>query len=680
MALVSDTYMTASKYGANIQEREPYRFMPIYNNNPLVMFGANYTAAYLYFVGTAQQSGNVDLGITNTYAAASLNGRMLSSIQISGRFSNAQSLEGYPGYNGIIYTLRKHINPEDTRWQNIAGQLSSRSIAETGLPDNDTSSIPRRYVTVWTVGDEFEIAKQIINNGVVIRANVQAPAATNNYTNIIDPALNVVWMSVKPIVKNPAPGYVNPKIGGALTWEMDWDRANVFGELEQKYAIVQTRPNASSEAIETRTETSEHKHTIAPNTLTAGFEWRVQVETRDGETSDWTEWQSVVIVDVMSTPECVSPINQIVEGGGSQVFRWRHIISTGTVQTGYKLQYSLDRTSWKDIASGSGSADSASVDTAQLPSGRLYWRVQTANADGVYGNWSAPALLVLRAAPRVSAVTATGNTLPLVSWTTIGQYGYEVMIDDKTSGVHYGTVTSYQWQDVLADGQHTVKVRVTNEFGLTSEWATLAYSVTNAPTIDAPALVASVDNVVDIRLDWGAIDADFAIVYRDDEELTRTTLPGTMVDHTATGAHTYKVRCVLGDGNYVDSNEATASVTIRDAVIAIDGAWRWKQLAYGINGDLPTREISTRPVYALQNYSGRVLPVAEMSIFVSRSHTLSHTLLTKAEADTILSMIGQIVVYKYTETMIRGLLSNVTATRDGFGEYALTLTVTEVDE
>lgn len=679
MALVNDTYMTYSNYGANIQEREPYAFLPIYNNNPLVLFGANYGAAYLYFVGTVQQSGNVDLGVTNTYAAASLNGRMLSSIQISGRFSGTQSL-GYPGYNGIIYTLRKHINPEDTRWQNIAGQLSSRSIAETGSPDSDTSSIPRRYVTVWTVGDDFEIAKQIINNGVVIRANVQAPAAINNYTTIIEPALNVVWMSVKPIVKNPAPGYVNPKIGGALTWEMDWDRANVFGELEQKYAIVQTRPNASSEATETRTETSEHKHTIAPNTLTAGFEWRVQVETRDGETSDWTEWQSVVIVDVMSTPECVSPINQIVEGGGSQIFRWRHIISTGTVQTGYKLQYSLDRTSWKDIASGSGSADSASVDTAQLPSGRLYWRVQTANADGVYGNWSAPALLVLRAAPRVSAVTATGNTLPLISWTTIGQYGYEVMIDDKTSGVHYGTVTSYQWQDVLADGQHAVKVRVTNEFGLTSEWAALAYTVTNAPTIDAPALVASVDNVVDIRLDWGAIDADFAIVYRDGEELMRTTLPGTMVDHTATGAHTYKVRCVLGDGNYVDSNEATASVTIRDAVIAIDGAWRWKRLAYGINGDLPTREMSTRPVYALQNYSGRVLPVAEMSIFVSRSHTLSHTLLTKAEADTILSMIGQIVVYKYTETMIRGLLSNVTATRDGFGEYALTLTVTEVDE
>lgn len=677
MALVNDQAMTYANYGAILDERNPYSFSPIYNQRPTYSFGGKYYALYMYFYGTLVEEGKIDQGTVNAFLLPELKGRRLKQVQIY--LGLLAGVNVQPGYAGKIYTISAHVDPEKAWWGNIADKLSTRVIGTTTAPPS-SDNLTRHMIPVWTSGDDFAVAEQVINNGVVIRADIGSPVEINKVTRVINPTIYINWESVKPVVKNPAPGYIDPKAGGALTWEMDWDHTDVFGELEQKYAIVQTRPNASSEATETRTETSEHKHTIAPNTLTAGFEWRVQVETRDGETSDWTEWQSVVIVDVMSTPECVSPINQIVEGGGSQIFRWRHIISTGTVQTGYKLQYSLDRTSWKDIASGSGSADSASVDTAQLPSGRLYWRVQTANADGVYGNWSAPALLVLRAAPRVSAVTATGNALPLVSWTTIGQYGYEVMIDDKTSGVHYGTVTSYQWQDVLADGQHAVKVRVTNEFGLTSEWATLAYSVTNAPTIDAPALVASVDNVVDIRLDWGAIDADFAIVYRDGEELTRTTLPGTMVDHTATGAHTYKVRCVLGDGNYVDSNEATASVTIRDAVIAIDGAWKWKRLAYGINGDLPTREMSTRPVYALQNYSGRVLPVAEMSIFVSRSHTLSHTLLTKAEADTILSMIGQIVVYKYTETMIRGLLSNVTATRDGFGEYALTLTVTEVDE
>nr|DAG40736.1 MAG TPA: Fibronectin, heparin, FNIII, heparin binding.4A [Caudoviricetes sp.] len=678
MALVSDQSQIASEFGTVMYERDPFTFTPVYNNAQEYIYGGNFMAAYLYFTGWAVSEGKVDGGLQNGWAIKIIGGRKVTKLTLRGLIQCGKNVN--PGYAGQIYNLKMHIDPEKAWWGNVADKIAPKIIANIEAPNNPNPS----YINIaplWETGSDFAAAEQIINNGIVIRANIGSGSVEINKISMIRTShLLVTWESVKPIVKNPAPGYIDPKAGGALTWEMDWDHTDVFGELEQKYAIVQTRPNASSEATETRTETSEHKHTIAPNTLTAGFEWRVQVETRDGETSDWTEWQSVVIVDVMSTPECVSPINQIVEGGGSQTFRWRHVISTGTVQTGYKLQYSLDRTSWTDIASGSGSADSASVDTAQLPSGRLYWRVQTANADGVYGNWSDPALLVLRAAPRVSAVTATGNTLPLVSWTTIGQYGYEVMIDDKTSGVHYGTVTSYQWQDVLADGQHAVKVRVTNEFGLTSEWATLAYTVTNAPTIDAPALVASVDNVVDIRLDWGAIDADFAIVYRDGEELTRTTLPGTMVDHTATGAHTYKVRCVLGDGNYVDSNEATASVTIRDAVIAIDGAWQWKRLAYGINGDLPTREMSTRPVYALQNYSGRVLPVAEMSIFVSRSHTLSHTLLTKAEADTILSMIGQIVVYKYTETMIRGLLSNVTATRDGFGEYALTLTVTEVDE
>lgn len=678
MALVSDQSQIFSNFGTVMYERDPFTFTPVYNNAQEYIYGGNFMAAYLYFTRYVVSEGKVDGGLQSSWAIKIIGGRKVTKLMLHGLIQSGEHVN--PGYAGQIYNLKMHIDPEKAWWGNIADKIAPKIIVNIGAPIDHTPY----YIDLaplWETGSDFAVAEQIINNGIVVRANiVSGSVEINKITMIRSCSLLVTWESVKPIVKNPAPGYIDPKAGGALTWEMDWDHTDVFGELEQKYAIVQIRPNASSEATETRTETSEHKHTIAPNTLTAGFEWRVQVETPDGETSDWTEWQSVVIVDVMSTPECVSPINQIVEGGGSQIFRWRHVISTGTVQTGYKLQYSLDRTSWKDIASGSGSADSASVDTAQLPSGRLYWRVQTANADGVYGNWSDPALLVLRAAPRVSAVTATGNTLPLVSWTTIGQYGYEVMIDDKTSGVHYGTVTSYQWQDVLADGQHAIKVRVTNEFGLTSEWATLAYTVTNAPTIDAPALVASVDNVVDIRLDWGAIDADFAIVYRDGEELTRTTLPGTMVDHTATGEHTYKVRCVLGDGNYVDSNEATASVTIRDAVIAIDGVWRWKQLAYGINGDLPTREMSTRPVYALQNYSGRVLPVAEMSIFVSRSHMLSHTLLTKAEADTILSMIGQIVVYKYTETMIRGLLSNVTATRDGFGEYALTLTVTEVDE
>lgn len=671
MAAFQDEFTFFCDCAATVFEREPYTWSGVVepsDGNKEAVIGGMYMAAFIYF---GSQQGVWGDGY----------GEGLRPVSVKLRTQTRCDYNQSPGYEGTIYPLVKYVDPSIAWWANLSGNLGTYSVGKTNAPSN--SSWGSFSFTSLNLRDNDAV--NILKNGIVIRASIGNTIYINKrtYYRLLDLAAIVEMQSVPITVGDLAPGnggYISPTTGGRLTWRILYDPTNVYGEVKQASAKVQIKYDSGGSATEYNVSGNDTSLQITPEMATGNFQWRVQASTKWYEDSPWSDWVQISTVDSTSTPEALAPVNQIVEGATNVTFMWRHVISTGTAQTGWEIEYSSDQSIWVDLASGDGAAQSAVIDISPLPAGNVYWRVRTKNADGVFGDWSETALLVVRDAPPTPVVSVTGNTRPLISWTSSGQQGYEVRVDDVSSGVRYGAQTTYQWEDILADGTHSIGVRVVNQFGLYSPWGTVSHTVLNVPLDPGPSLQAVAErNGLDVDLFWSGLVETFAEIWRDGERIDTTTAPGQYVDHTATGRHVYKIRIIDSAGNYSDSPTAVVDLPIRDAAIAVDGEWKWIRLADGSGGNLPTVNASYAPLYALNHYSGRVYPVAEVSIQRTTTYSVTYELENAADIAALRSMVGQLVVHKQRDQFLRGFLEAVQETRTWWGSE-MSLQIAEVSE
>lgn len=667
MPAFRDEFTFFWNYAATAYERDPYTWSGLYSTdvpgdyNEQVVIGGMYMAAFFKF-GSGNRSGLRPIS---------------ARLRVQTRCDYNQS----PGYAGTVYPLTEYVAPETAWWANLSGKLGAYSIGQTAAPSSsDFGSLSFANLTL-----RADDGVKILNNGIVIRASIGNTVYANKktYFKLFDTALIMEMESVPITVTDLAPGnggYISSTTGGRLTWKISYDPTNVYGEVKQDSAKVQIRYSAEGPATEYNVSGNDTSFQVTPEIATGNFQWRVQASTKWHEESPWSNWVQISTVDSTSTPEALAPVNQIVEGATNVTFMWRHVISTGTAQTGWEIEYSSDQSIWVDLASGEDAAQSAVIDISPLPAGNVYWRVRTKNADGVFGDWSENALLVIRDAPPTPVVSVTGNTRPLISWTSSGQQGYEVRVDSVSSGVRYGAQTTYQWEEILSDGAHSVGVRVVNQFGLYSPWGTVSHTVLNVPLDPGPSLQAVAErNGLDVDLLWSGLVETFAEIWRDGERIDTTTAPGRYVDHTATGRHVYKIRIIDAAGNYSDSPTAVVDLPIRDAAIAVEGEWQWVRLADGSGGSLPTVTASYAPLYALNHYSGRVYPVPEVSIQRTATYGVTYELERAADIAAVRAMVGQIVVHKQKNQLLRGFLEAVQETRTWWGSE-MSLQIAEVSE
>lgn len=511
-----------------------------------------------------------------------------------------------------------------------------------------------------------------------------------------NPYVEVVYGIVKPETTNFASGYVgyrNPYKPVELTWNYYLnneklkingveflDRWIVGESCPQKNSVLSIKANDAESYTELTIDGDENSYTVPQNVLdSGGFKWKVGVTSVHDAFSGYSNEKTITTVDSIPSTVIVAPKNTYVNASEAAVFEWQHVISTGSPQNKYELQ-ALVGGEWQTLEEKETALTSAVIPSEQLSSTITAWRVRTANNDGVYGEFSDPASVVLIVAPHVSGVAVTGNVLPVVSWQSDDQQGYEVMVDDVSTGVHYGTQKTYAWQELLADGAHTVKVRAVNRFGLFSEWVSVTHTVANAGLETAPVLTAVAADGLDVELRWTGAGYSAVRIYRDGALLDNLTGYATQyTDHTATGRHVYSVRVSDASGNYADSAPAVADPQILDAAIAVEGVWDWVRLIYAPGADAPQRSVSLAPVYALNYYSGRAYPAVEMSAHRSATYSVSYALDDAGDAERLRGMLGRVVVHKRRDELLRGLLQSVSEVRTCWGEE-VTLSIVEVSD
>ena len=459
---------------------------------------------------------------------------------------------------------------------------------------------------------------------------------------------------------SPSGGYVSPTASNIFSWSVDQ-----AGAVPQTKAELKWRSGTSGTFQTITINGATQSYTFPANTFPKGtIQWSVTVYTELGATIS-PGIISLYTQEPGATVEALEPNGTVVESTSPILFRWSHIVETGTPQTKAELQWSADKSTWTALATITGSARSWTAPANTFTAGTRYWRVRTYNSDNVASSWSDAATFICVGAPAAPVVVIQElSPRPKISWQVDGQQAYQVeLVGIYSDGTRFGRDKQWQSPLYLADGDYTVRVRVQNEYGFWSAWGVAPLQIINTP---GSAITLTAETGREVTLAWTASGFDYYIVYRDGVAIARTT-ETLYTDRTSIGQVKYQVRgCYATSANYSLSDAVTVTVSTPSVCLYDLDAEQWVDLRYDASAHRSTAYSLARDIQYMQ-LSGRTYPVAERSEFVQRSLRVACVCFTADDRARMLSMLGHLVCVKTPEgNMVTGYVANLSETSDDF--------------
>lgn len=462
------------------------------------------------------------------------------------------------------------------------------------------------------------------------------------------------------VTLSPAQGYLSPDVSNIFTWGVEQ-----AGSISQSRAELQWRSGTSGSFQTIQISGAVQSYTFAAGAFPEGtIQWRVTVYTASGGTIT-SDIVTLYTQEPPASVEALEPNGTVVESTSPIIFRWSHIVETGTPQTKAELQWSTDKSTWTALTTITGSAQSWTAPANTFTAGTRYWRVRTYNSDNVASAWSDPASFICVGAPAAPVVVIQElSPRPRISWQVEGQQAYQVeLVGVYADGTHFGTDKQWQSPLYLADGDYTVRVRVQNEYGFWSAWGVAPLQIINTP---GSAITLTAEAGREVTLAWQASGFDYYIVYRDGTAIARTTEP-LYTDRTSIGQVSYQIRgCYASSANYSLSAAVTVTVQTPSTCLYDLDAEQWVDLRYDASAHRSTAYSLARDIQYMQ-LSGRTYPVAERSEFLQRSLHVACVCFTADDRARMLSILGHLVCVKTPEgNMVTGYIANLSETSDDF--------------
>lgn len=556
----------------------------------------------------------------------------------------------------------------DERTVTYKTKPGSGSQSKFTLPASMTNDY-REVGSIATTPDEI---RRVINYGIIFECDDTVYYHSSHSVNkpylAVELSEELATGSLKDF--SPTTGYI------------DLSQSNIFGfDFEQKA----DEPSITPIAVKSFTlQLREHGQTEitsisvttwagdAPNvTVPAGtisgesIDWRVIAKTNANQTLT-SDWMTLSVEDVPPTAWAISPKDVVVDGSKDQIFIWGHASSTGTAQSKADLQKSTDGSTWTTLATVTGAAKQWTCPAGTLISSIKYWRVRTYNADGISGAWSDAAQIVVIAAPTAPSIQikSTGPR-PSISWQTSEQEAYQVELDGKLSGgTHYGTDKTWTSPAYLADGSHTVRVRVQNQYGMWSNWGAAALPVTNTP---GASITLSVQASSVANLSWQTSGSyDFYLVYRNEKPIAKLTQT-QYTDELSSGNVTYQVRgCFDGSSNYGLSSAVTVDIRAEVHQVSDLDTGLTLRLPYSDSQHRQTTRTVSRQVELLQ-LSGAYYPVAVEVDSGTDALSITAALVDDEQVRNLMGLVGKLVCAKTPQgDMVIGYITSLPKQHDGF--------------
>ena len=552
-------------------------------------------------------------------------------------------------------------------------QFDAESITYNTKPNHLSSSYGDTKVTIsrgWNEIDDY-VTMYGIRYGIVFYLNKYADGSVAVVTSGTNAPYLTVTVDDSDTIgltlreTSPTSGTIIKTQDNTFTWRVAEDSDNQCAPaLEQASAVFRWRSGTSGTIHTINVSGNTQSVTVPANTFagTTSIQWQVAVTANSGVVTT-SKWVTLSTADATPTAAPLSPVDTVIDGSKDVLFQWQHSISTGTAQSKADLQKSTDGSTWTTLATVTGAARQWTCPAGTLTSSIKYWRVRTYNADGIAGEWSDAAQIVVIAAPTAPSIQikSTGPR-PSISWQTSEQEAYQVELDGKLSGgTHYGTDKTWTSPAYLADGSHTVRVRVQNQYGMWSNWGAAALPVTNTPGASI-TLSVQASSVAD--LSWQTSGSyDFYLVYRGNKPIAKLTQT-QYTDELSSGSTTYQVRgCYADSSNYGLSGAVTETITTGQYV-TLYGIASGKKVTLKHCGlkNQPVQNAINRDIQYIFMY-GSTYPHAERSEFVTKKVGGTAVFLPGEDKAGFDALIGELVCLKtQSGEMVIGYLNETSDT------------------
>lgn len=613
----------------------------------------------------------------SVYVAGEANG--LSDILFSfaappeaARFKAIENVTVYVNYQVSFSTLAQSIT-----WYYLRGPFNEKTVTYNNKPSYGGTKLSvyvssAGYKTV--VSSTTSLASYVLKYGIMIATNYywafqstrssNPPYATFRYTD------ETVGLAISNT--SPSRGSIVAANSNTFSWRESVN-GYCYADVSRTSAKFRWRKSASDTVKEIDVPGTATSITIPANTFSGdSIQWQISVTANSGVTTT-SDWMTLSLTDVESTAVAVAPDRAVLDGASDNVFKWEHVISTGTAQTKAELQQSTDGSTWTALATVTGAANTWTAPAGTFTSGTKYWRVRTYNSKGAAGAWSAATQFIVLAAPATPPVSIVSTEpRPEIRWQSDEQQAYQVEIDGVyASGTRFGTGKTWKAPFYLADGSYTVRVRVQNEYGFWSPWGTAALPVTNVP---GGTITLTAEGGIEAALSWTPGSFDYYLVYRNGVAIAKVTEP-SHTDAASIGGVRYQVRgCYDNSDNY--SLSEAVEVTVRTDKVRLYDMERseWLHFLYDSSAHRSTGLSLSQDIQYVQ-LSGHTYPVAERSEFKSRALRIACVCADDAERQSLRALLGHLTCCKTPEgNMIIGYPASITENSDDFfSTYSFTI-------
>ena len=613
----------------------------------------------------------------SVYVAGDANG--LSDILFSfaappeaARFKAIENVTVYVNYQVSFSTLAQSIT-----WYYLRGPFNEKTVTYNNKPSYGGTKLSvyvrsAGYKTV--VSTTTSLASYVLKYGIMIATNYywafqstrssNPPYATFRYTD------ETVGLAISNT--SPSRGSIVAANSNTFSWRESVN-GYCYADVSRTSAKFRWRKSASDTVKEIDVPGTATSITIPANTFSGdSIQWQIIVTANSGVTTT-SDWMTLSLTDVESTAVAVAPDRAVLDGASDNVFKWEHIISTGTAQTKAELQQSTDSSTWTALATVTGAANTWTAPAGTFTSGTKYWRVRTYNSKGAAGAWSAATQFIVLAAPATPPVSIVSTEpRPEIRWQSDEQQAYQVEIDGVyASGTRFGTGKTWKAPFYLADGSYTARVRVQNEYGFWSPWGTAALPVVNVP---GGAITLTAEGGIEAALSWTPGSFDYYLVYRNGVAIAKVTEP-SHTDAASIGGVRYQVRGCYDNSDNYSLSEAVEITVSTDKVRLYDmERGEWLHFLYDSSAHRSTGLSLSQDIQYVQ-LSGHTYPVAERSEFKSRALRITCVCADDAERQSLRALLGHLTCCKTPEgNMTIGYPASISESSDDFfSTYSFTI-------
>ena len=442
----------------------------------------------------------------------------------------------------------------------------------------------------------------------------------------------------------------------------------------------------------------------------------VRASTRVGE-DIWGEWSPEKEFELMETPPRAPvltfppprPPGNSVTATNGVALRWSYNSPFDVFPSRFDIRYrigdaeTIESEEWVEVSTFSQCGLPAATTVTTRPEAmqkRLQWQVMAYGEAGDPGPWSDIARAFIIGVPQTPVVVdVTNSGRPQVTFSAQDAMAWEFEMAecDAFAEITYTTGEraftgefTHTAEKFIPNGNYFARLRISNEYGISSEWSTpFPFEI----SVAAPAAVklTTANNLqfsTHLRFDG---EGRTVYVYRAEIEsgdflrIARVEDANAFEDWTVRPGTRYKyfLRVVGENFGFADSNIETAKASFRETTIATaDAPDNMLELLVQLGGK-PTKNSQFSQEKTLTHFAGREKPVLQMGTHTSRDANLAfYVNLSDLERLEELAQSGQVLILRdWRLGVIFGTITGgIGGNAAGFGNHAqVSFSFTETD-